>query len=568
MATNPTFRLSLLAFPQRFDGTNIRLRILIMPQGDPLSPLLTGVSPAPDSPAFADAKPKLVAELIPSLVALPAPAGVTAQVPLDSTPPAGARALFQQLATQFNIAADAPGNPPRRIGYSTRKYLPESYRDAFNFDRPRTPFCVTDNSYHCLIEHPPTTPQPPPSSTVSWGRVIGFAMRQPLLATALGLLYDVTVPLPDPAFFADGGWLYVGFDPSSDFVPQLTVKPALMQPYAARIPPLSAQRPLFAAVLFPVLSVPPSGSYDDVFVEAEDYDDGFAKIVHGVQPDHAALMDTSADGLPPAADFGLRLGWDDEQITVWFNRQVDATQIDAPFGAGGYRIDVRAHGNTAWNSLCQVTGTLALGTTPLGTFNGELGIETQPLQHDAATPAEWWLPSYFAQWRGVSMVVPDPVALQLHGSPAAGTPYTAVGAGTVPLLYGRTYDLRVRLMDLSRGGPVVSDLPVNPGPAPIATLPFRRFVPFKPVTITNLDLSDRAPPAELSGRRIRRHTERGRGAAGRFAERAGAAPRSRVTRPRRDHAGDRRAGSPARRRRGDLRRRRPAAVLSPLFHHP
>lgn len=493
MAANPTFRFSLLAFPQRFDGANIRLRFLIMPQGDPLSPLLTGVSPAADSPAFADAKPKFQAELIPSLVALPAPAGVTAQVSLATTPSAGARGLFQQLATQFNIAADPPGNPPRRIGYSTRKYLPETYRAAFNFDRPRTPFAVTDNSYHCLFENPPVKTAQPPPNTVSWGRTIGFAMRQPLLAAALGLLHDVTVPLPDPAFFVNGGWLYVGLDPSSDFAPQVAVKPELLQSYAARIPPLAAPRPLFAAVLFPVLSVPPSGSYDDVFVEAEDYDDGFAKIVHGVQPDHAALLDTSPDGLPPAADFGLRLGWDDEQVTIWFNRQIDAIQVDAPFGTAGYRIDVRAHGNTAWNSLCQVTGALVLGTTALGRFNGELGVETHPLQHDPSQPAEWWLPSYFAQWRGGSMVVPDPVALQLHGSPASGTPYTAVGAAAVPLLYGRTYDLRVRLMDLSRGGPSVSDLAVNPGPAPIATLPFRRLVPFNSVTVTNLD--ERASPA-------------------------------------------------------------------------
>jgi len=493
MAANPTFRLSLLAFPQRFDGANIRLRFLIMPQGDPLSPLLTGVSPAPDSPAFADAKPKFRAELIPSLVALPAPVGVTAQVSLATTPPAGARGLFQQLATQFNIAPDPPGNPPRRIGYSMRKYLPETYRDAFNYDRPRTPFAITDNSYHCLFENPAVNTAQPPPSTVSWGRVIGFAMRQPLLAAALGLLYDVMVPAPDPAFFVNGGWLYVGLDPSSDFAPQVAVKPDLLQSYAARIPPLTAPRPLFAAVLFPVLSVPPSGSYDDVFVEAEDYDDGFAKIVHGVQPDHAALLDTSPDGLPPAADFGLRLGWDDEQVTIWFNRQVDASQIDAPFGTAGYRIDVRAHGNTAWNSLCQVTGAMALGATALGTFNGELGIETQPLQHDPSKPAEWWLPSYFARWRGVSMVVPDPVALQLHGTTAAGIPYTAVTTGMPPLLYGRTYDVRVRLMDLSRGGPSVSDLAINPGPAPIASLPFRRFVPFRPVTVTNLD--ETADPA-------------------------------------------------------------------------
>ena len=254
------------------------------------------------------------------------------------------------------------------------------------------------------------TPQPPPPATVTWGRVIGFAMRQPLLASALGLLYTATVTLPSPAFFSSGGWLYLTLDPSSDFSAQLAVNPALMQPYAARIPVLSAARSLYAAVLFPVLSTPPSGSYDDVFTEAEDYDDGFAKIVHGAQPDRAALLDTSADGLPAAADLGLRVGWDDEQVTTWFNRQIDATQIDAPFGTAGYRVDVRAHGSTAWHSMCAVTGSLALGMTSLGTFNGELSVETMPLRPDPAQPEKWWLPSYFAQWRGISMVVQDTVA--------------------------------------------------------------------------------------------------------------------------------------------------------------
>lgn len=490
MSTTPSFVLSLLAFPQRFDGTSIDLRILVMPAGDPLSPLIAGVLPAPDSPAFADAAPSFVAELIPSLADLPAPGAATSQVMLDTVTPTGIRPLFEQLASQFSIQPDQPGQTPRRVGYSTRKYLPDSYRAAFDFDRPRTPFASTDNTYHCLLEHPAvTTPQPPPPSTVSWGRVIGFALRQPLLATATGLLYETTLTLPDPAFYKNGGWLYLGLAPGSDFTAQLSANPALLQPYAARIPPLSGSRPLFAGVLFPVLATPPAESYDDVFTEAEDYDDGFAKIVHGAQPERADLLDTSADGLPPAADFGLRLGWDDEQVTIWFNRQVDATAIDAPFGTAGYRVDVREHGAAGWHSLCRASATLALGATSLGRFDGELGVETMPVQHDPGQPTDWWLPSYFAQWRGTSMVLTDPVALRLHGNPdpSAGQPYTAVGDSDVPLRYGRSYDFRVRLMDLSRGGPLATDTPVNPAPAPTPTVPFRRFLPFQAVTVANLD---------------------------------------------------------------------------------
>ncbi len=494
MVTSPSYTVSLSTFPQRWDGTNIRLRILVMPQGNPLSPLLTGVSPTPDSPAFADAKPRFVAELIPSLAALPSPGAVTAQVNLTTTPPAGARALFEQLATQFNIVPDAPGNPPRRNGYSISKYLPDSYRDSFNFDRPSTPFALTDDSYFCMLKDPPIkTFQPPPPSTVSWGRVMGYAIRQPLLASALGLVYDATFTLPDPGSFANGGWLYVNFSSGSDFSQQIVAKPELMQAYAARIPPLTTPRQLFAAVLFPVLATP-SGDYDDVFVEAQEYDDGFVKIVHGEQPTQSALLDPSGT-LPPTADFGLRMGWDDEQVTTWFNRQVDANQIDAPFGVSGYCLDARQHGSSTWNSLCQVTGALALGTTPLGTFNGELGVETIPLRLDPTQLTEWWLPSYFGQWRGGSAVLADPIALQLHGTanPSLGQQYTAVNPGAVPLLYGQSYDLRVRMMDLTRAGPGAGSNPINPGPAPIATIPFRRLQPFKTVSITNLDLT--ATPA-------------------------------------------------------------------------
>jgi hypothetical protein len=494
MTTTPTYTVSLSAFPQRWDSTNIRLRILVMPQGNPLSSLLAGVSPTPNSPAFADAKPQFTAELIPSLGALPAASAVTAQINLTTPSPTGARALFEQLATQFNIAPDAPGNPPRRNGYSISKYLPDSYRDAFNFDRPSTPFAVTDDSYFCMLKNPPIKSfQPPPPTTVSWGRVIGYAIRQPLLARALGLVYDTTFALPDPTAFTNGGWLYVNFSASGDFFQQITANPALLQTYAARIPPLTTPRQLFAAVLFPVLATP-SGDYDDVFVEAQEYDDGFVKIVHGEQPTQSALLDPSGT-LPPTADFGLRIGWDDEQVTTWFNRQIDATQIDAPFGVSGYCLDARQHGSTVWNSLCQVTGTLLLGTTPLGTFNGELAVETLPLRLDPTQPTQWWLPSYFGQWRGGSAVLADPIALQLHGTanPSLGQPYTAANPDAVPLLYGQSYDLRVRMMDLTRAGPNAGDSPISPGPAPVATIPFRRLQPFKTVSITNLNLS--ASPA-------------------------------------------------------------------------
>src|SRR5580700_6384211 len=150
MALTPPFQFSLLAFPQSWDGANIVLRILALPQGDPLTPFITNVAPAPNSPAFADLNLKLRVALIPSLAGLPQPAGVTAQVPLTITAPVSARPLFLQLQSLFTIAPDGPNDTPKRAGYSTYKYLPDSYRNAFAFDRPSTPFAVTGDQYSCL----------------------------------------------------------------------------------------------------------------------------------------------------------------------------------------------------------------------------------------------------------------------------------------------------------------------------------------------------------------------------------------------------------------------------------
>ena len=493
MSLIPAFKSSLLAFPQSWDGANIVLRFLALPQGNPLSPFITGVATAPDSAAFADLNLKFRVALIPSTAGLPQPAAVTAQVALATTAPATSRPLFTQLQSMFTIAPDAPADTPKRAGYSIYKYLPESYRNAFPFDRPSTPFAVTNDQYFCLITNPPwMTPQPPPPPTVSWGRIFAFALRQELLATSLGLLYKTSFALPSPAFFANGGWLFITLDPASDLVPQFAVRPDLFQAYAARIPALTAtSRPLFAGVLFPVLSVLPTQSYDAVFPEAENYDDGFAKIVHGAQPTQALEVDTSPNALPPMGDFGIRLGWDDEQIAIWLNRQTDSTAVDAPPGVAAYRVDVRLHGNTVWNSLCEVHGVLNLAGTSLGLFDGELGVETPPIRHDPAQPTVWWLPIYFTQWRGVSLVVGDAVAAQVTGGPDP-TPtrqYTAVGDTVVALRYGQSYDFRVRLSDLARGGPHVTDQPVNPAPAPVGVIPFRRYTPPKQVIITNLAAS-------------------------------------------------------------------------------
>ncbi len=72
---------------------------------------------------------------------------------------------------------------------------------------------------------------------------------------------------------------------------------------AARIPPLEANddRALFAAVLFPVMKngQNPDGIYDELFIEAARYSDGFAGLVHSYQPKSHNLLVEKSDGFHP-----------------------------------------------------------------------------------------------------------------------------------------------------------------------------------------------------------------------------------------------------------------------------
>jgi len=63
-----------------------------------------------------------------------------------------------------------------------------------------------------------------------------------------------------------------------------------------------------------------------------------------------------------------------------------------------------------------------------GSFDGEFGVETVPVRDDPNLAKDWWLPSYFAQWRGCSIVLGDPIARELSGIPnPPARPYNAGG---------------------------------------------------------------------------------------------------------------------------------------------
>ncbi|MEK6372541.1 MAG: hypothetical protein AABO58_07565 [Acidobacteriota bacterium] len=537
-------RFSLLTFPQRFDGTNLHLRVLIVPRlstawtGNPLQPAIANMpNPGDAAAAFADADLQLRAVALDGLDRFPASGSIdfSKLLPAASGVAPDARGLFEELTApgpgRFRITED----PPRLADEAKpeifiKKYLPRSYRQSFLFSGPRTRDAVTDDSYHCAIRDA-TEPNPTfrtTPDTVSWGQVYAYCLRHHQLARRLGLIREASFEV-EGALFEKGGFLFVDLAADSDYAVQTAADYTFLARYAARIPRLvqGTERPLFAAVQFPVLfddpgvpGPPPTpGNYDAVYIEAADYDDGFAKIVHATQPVSQHLLAEDADGFSPLSDVGIRLGWDDEQILIWQNRQLkeDPTvpmklgkpqRLDAPMGVFSYRIDARRHRDADWKSLVHVRsraplvlGDFALGDPSNRPFLGELGVEVHPQQLDGnQATGQFWLPAYMAHWNGRSMVLPDEDAAEIFRTENAdgqradlGRMYTSVGLDAIPLRYGRTYDLRVRLMDPTGGGPPVAEEPINESPAPIAIVPFKRHVVPEPVRIPGLQKFPDAP---------------------------------------------------------------------------
>ncbi len=532
-------RMALLTFPQRYDGTRLHVRLLLVPRltagwtGNPLEPLISSFpNPGDTTPALADADLQFEARFVEGLAMVPihSAAAVVSPLPEASGVVDTARALFESLVAplpgRFKLSPAMPRlAAPVSDGFEISKWLPRSYRSAFVFTGPSARGALTDDSYHCAMRAK-TKPNPlfvSSPDTVSWGEVIAFAMRQPRLAMRLGLVREASFEVSD-ALVTTGGFVYATLAAGSAYAAQVDEQFSFISHYAARIPAMvpGVPRQLFAAVQFPVLFDDPAvpgppplaGNFDRVFVEAADYDDGFAKIVHGMQPVSVNLLAEDADGVPPVHDVGIRVAWDDEQILTWQNRQVlpdpeiKPQRLDAPMGVFGYRIDARGSDAERWRSLVRVRPRAALMLddtridAPEDSAPGlELGVEVHPMQIDGnQASGRWWLPAYMSQWIGQSLVLPDLDAAALYHTEVAGAPlakqYEAVGLERIPLRYGSSYQLRVRLMDLTGGGPGEGDVAIHEAPAPIATVPFRRHVVPEPVRLEDLPAFMRADAAE------------------------------------------------------------------------
>ncbi len=527
-------KLRILTFPQRISGNQLELRVLVLPTQQLLnitSPFESTINPGTvvDLPAFIKARLQLEIKTIKGLSGYPFsdPTFLDDGVSVDNFAttlafPENIAALYEALYVQFKLDSSTASTItgaglPAADGIS--KFLPPSYRSAFNFTNPRTPYAKTDDSYHCAIRN---TDAANPAFTqskndITWGRVIAFCLRQPLLAEKMGLLFKWTLPLPSNDYFENGGWVY--FNLLSDLT-DFSIAPANaaleLRQYAARIPAISSPRPLFGAVLFPVVKGPvqPNGDFDTLKIEAADYDDGFAKIVHAQQPVSANILSDEPDGIHVQKEAGIRLGWDDEQLLIWQNRQMLADpatpgqRLDAPLGAFSYRVDVRKAGDAAWNSLVntQSKADLVLRGQPVAPAGSiiETGVQVFPSTING-TDTRLWLPAYFTQWYGPSLVLPDDKAAELDATGALAEPgkysdahiaanpdqkaglYLPLLPEACELKYGSDYEFRVRLADLAGGGPILEENAENDAPASSASVVFKRYIAPKQVKLSPLD---------------------------------------------------------------------------------
>ncbi|HRN58104.1 MAG TPA: hypothetical protein PLL71_16715, partial [Agriterribacter sp.] len=121
------------------------------------------------------------------------------------------QAIAAELGAKINITASDKTPDITPDSPTVNKYLPESYRNAFNFTSPRVPNARTDDSYHCAIKKDtPLVSTWKNNDDLSWGQVFAYILRQPLLARACGMVYRTSVAVEgaNATLFEKGCYIY------------------------------------------------------------------------------------------------------------------------------------------------------------------------------------------------------------------------------------------------------------------------------------------------------------------------------------------------------------------------
>ena len=359
MATSPP-KLTLAAYLQRWDATTqtLSVHLLVMPTGNPLNPLGSGLPVADPGPAFADSDLVFQALLSKNWQQMPGFSDVDTKEVLAPAMPSHRQALFNSLATQFKITKNETA-AVRKAELMVRKHLMSSYTKSFAFVAPKTKLASTDDTYVCLLNCPPKNPPAPKpiDDSVSWAEAMSFALRQPKLAREMGIVYELEVKVDPIDLLKNGGWLFFTLNATSDYA-GLIATDGFLKVFGTRIPALKADvsRQLFTPVLFPVVDDPTvtvlPGNFDEAFLEASRFHDGFAKIVHSSQAKYRNHLQEAGNGPAPIREEGIQLAWDDEDILIAQNRQMGldpdtlTVPAEAPTGVVGYRIDMHEQGTS------------------------------------------------------------------------------------------------------------------------------------------------------------------------------------------------------------------------------
>ena len=420
------YRLSIMTFPQRFNGGNLVVNVLIVPQigaqwsGNPLLDLPLGF---PNAANYRDRPLQIEpaaggCESCPAWGEFPAqPGGRNVPLGTAATFP-DAVAIYTELQNQFQIkntvaTATWPRLPkpqlhirstwPRRTGML--RALPAAHPG----DRHRRQLSL------CHKGRPGPNPgfQPSPSrspgakcmrtacATRHWHAAWGWSARRDS-----DRCRDI---------FEDGGFVYATLGEGSDYLAGLAADDHFnyIRHYAARMPqPWKPARPGHCSrrCSFPCCSTWPGRTVITIrcLSKRRNMSDGFGKIVHTSQPISQNLLAEEEDGFPPLHDIGIRSGWDDEQVLEWQNRQLKEREdqpgtgkrLDAPMGVFGYRIDARqlkAKQAGIRSSRCRARPPSAWPGEPGSASRGNWAVEVHPMQLDGdQANGEFWLPVYFA----------------------------------------------------------------------------------------------------------------------------------------------------------------------------
>ncbi len=517
---NDQTKIFLFTLPQEIVinevGNKLVCNIVVMPKFNPLDPLVAGFAPFAGSDIQFNSFLIKGGEVLPKLENHDDSYAI-AETVLREINPARSE-LFTQVGAFFKI--DETYGRGKVTAVPIKKYLPETYRAAYGFAGTRQG-AVTDDSYFCALkENSFKNLDQSERDTVNWSQVMAFCLHQPELARQLGLLYqNVEMELPDANYYADGGWVYMDIKEDTSYagLPEENI-----QRYGAWIPAITESRKLFSPVLFPVEKDGAAGNFDDIFDEVLRYNDGYAKIVHASQPVSTDHLAEKPNGTAPVTDMGIRLAWDDEQVLEWYNRGFQSQAkiaepagiSDTPMVVSRYRIDVATVEpedlfldatsleeklKDEWKSQVTVRADeLKAGNIDLGSVEAELGVEVLPAKH--GDNGDYWLPAYFTNWNGTSLCLPDPLPEKLNQLDDIKTALTIQKGGNpddipkvlyrqpiadkVALQYGKAYAFRVRLSDISGGGPGPETKSLNRGEHKIAVQKFKRFVAPQPPAIT------------------------------------------------------------------------------------